>query len=329
MIACLLQQSYCMVGQAFFHINILSEQYLWSGHLYLVLLPWCPACCHRGCSHPCPGSRILCEEGLLMIDGLWFGHSLIKTTQFQANEQPGSCCAQGMVTFDIKNENHAGCDNTFMTSGKKGFLCVYLHVCWRCAVGCALPDHGVWPPPLRPPVVSSYSSSLSSGASGWELNWEQGKKEKGKGEKKSEHVQIKWSNIFKLHLILIYCQNWFIYFYWLFFVHGLPVSWNSWIFMSGNLRDFEGIVSLACLLCSCSLNKIFMHFCDKTEVLLLSQMIKHLTPVYCQCSRLICVSEFISSTSYKLLHMVRAQQSLTGIFSHCKAYSCDFNLNQT
>lgn len=144
-----------------------------------------------------------------------------------------------------------------------------------------------------------------------------------KGEKKSEHVQIKWSNIFILHLILIYCQNWFIYFYWLFFVHVLPVSWNSWIFMSGNLRDFEGIVSLACLLCSCSLNKIFMHFCDKTEVLLLSQTIKHLTPIHYHCSRLICVSEFISSTSYKLLLVARAQQSLTGIFSHCKAYSCD------
>lgn len=44
---------------------------------------------------------------------------------------------------------------------------------WQYAAVCALPDHGVSPPPPGPPVISSYSSFPSSGAFESELSGEE------------------------------------------------------------------------------------------------------------------------------------------------------------
>lgn len=111
-----------------------------------------------------------------------------KDTSLQANEQPGLCCTQDLMTLVVKNENHtlssiaSHCrHNVFMRSStKQRFLVLYLYVCWQCAAECALPDRGVWPPPPRPPVVSSYSSSLSSGAFGSELKGKQVRGRRGR-----------------------------------------------------------------------------------------------------------------------------------------------------
>lgn len=102
-----------------------------------------------------------------------------KDTSLQANEQPGLCYTQDLMTFVVKKKMRitpwtqswvTGNTMYFMRSStKQRSLFLYLYVCWQCAAECALPGHGVWPPPPRPPVVSSYSFSLSSGAFGSEL----------------------------------------------------------------------------------------------------------------------------------------------------------------
>lgn len=194
-------------------------------------------------------------------------------------------------------------------------------MCWQCAAGCALPDHGVWPPPPRPPVVSSYSSSLSSGASGSELNTEQGKKEKGKekGSRnrfKSNDLYI-CANIFILHLIWIYCcQNLFITFWCM-------VSLFPDIHESLRQEIWETLKVLwawrVCWVVAVWIRYIFVkkrkYYCwaKWSNTLLLPQTL----------SLQLADLRLNSVNFYCKLQTSPCGDALIGIFSYCKAYDCE------
>lgn len=136
----------------------------------------------------------------------------------------------------------------------EGFLFLYLYVCWQCAAECALPDRGVWPPPPRPPVVSSYSSSLSSGAFGSELN---GKQVRGRRGRWKEARGFKSNyQVFQMYLYFTSFET---------IVEGICLLFAVCLFpdLPGSLRwdiwdtGFEGIVSCDCLSCR-SLNRWFI-----------------------------------------------------------------------